>query len=171
MSDPTHDASEGITGAVAPSDAEKAVCGPVCVSAGTCACGDGQGDTAPSQAAAAGRSSGEAPAGAVWVPPECTLPVVRQPERVAEFDALFTTAVRAVARPERTVLHLVLDAACEADARDLAARESGCCSFFTFAFTGHYDGLLLEITVPTAQVAVLDALAERAAAALQGVAR
>ncbi len=171
MSDDKPDASGGFTGAVAPSGAGEAVCGPVCVSAGTCTCEADQGDGAPSQAVAAGRSSDDAPAGPAWAPPECTLPVVQQPERVAEFDVLFSAAVRAVARPAPTALHLVLDAAYEADARDLATRERGCCSFFTFAFTGHPDGLHCEITVPDAQAAVLDRLAERAAAAVAGVAR
>ncbi|MEV4838269.1 hypothetical protein AB0K05_27425 [Nonomuraea sp. NPDC049486] len=37
-----------------------------------------------------------------WVPSACTLPTAEQPLRVAEFDALFADAVRAVARPDRT---------------------------------------------------------------------
>ncbi|MFD0803891.1 hypothetical protein ACFQZU_21575 [Streptomonospora algeriensis] len=83
---------------------------------------------------------------------------------MAEFDALFSAALRTVARPEPTVLGLVLDTGHEAAARELAARESGCCSFFAFAFTRRPDGLHWRITVPDAQVAVLEALAERAAA-------
>lgn len=157
MSDNKPDVLGGSTGAVASSVDGKAVCGSACVSAGTCTCDSGQGDGPP-------RETVTASSGAVWAPQECTLPVVEQPERMAEFDLLFSAAVREVSRPAPTVLHLVLDAAHEAGARDLAARESGCCSFFTFAFTERPDGLHCEITVPDAQAAVLDSLAERAAA-------
>jgi hypothetical protein len=52
----------------------------------------------------------------------------------------------------------------EARVRDLAARESACCSFFHFAVTTHGDDLLdLEATVPGSQVEVLDAITARAA--------
>jgi hypothetical protein len=34
-----------------------------------------------------------------WVPEACTLPTVEQPLRVAEFDDLFATALRGIARP------------------------------------------------------------------------
>jgi hypothetical protein len=44
-----------------------------------------------------------------WAPAECALPSVERPLRAAEFDELFETALREVARPEPTVLHLVLD--------------------------------------------------------------
>lgn len=39
-----------------------------------------------------------------WVPQSCTLPTVEQPLRVAEFDALFATAVRSAERLRRTEL-------------------------------------------------------------------
>ncbi|NUU24989.1 MAG: hypothetical protein HOV68_26320 [Streptomycetaceae bacterium] len=102
-----------------------------------------------------------------WVPPSCTLPTEEQPLRVAEFDALFAASLVRVERPEPTRARLVLGADAESPARDLAARETGCCSFFTFAFApgdtaGH---VVMDVTVPPAQVAVLDALAERAARA------
>jgi len=109
-----------------------------------------------------------------WVPQACTLPTVDRPLRVAELDGLFATAVRGQERVSATVLRWRLDPAAEAAARDLAARESTCCSFFTFTFTGSsdgtgdHDGLVLQVQVPPAYVEVLDALALRAAAAGAG---
>jgi hypothetical protein len=49
---------------------------------------------------------------------------------MAEFDDIFTSVVRAE-RPDPTRLDLVVPRAVEAAARDLARRESDCCSFFT----------------------------------------
>lgn len=142
-----------------PPEREGAAC-----TAGTCACGAGQGDDSPSgDGAAEHGDTPTSPAGEVGASPERTLPTAR----MTEFDALFSAALREVARPEPTVLHLVLDAGHETAARELAARESGCCSFFTFAFTRHPDGLHWRITVPNAQATVLDALAQRAAAVLE----
>ncbi|PPK71438.1 hypothetical protein V5P93_003304 [Actinokineospora auranticolor] len=83
-----------------------------------------------------------------WVPRACALPTAEQPLRLAEFDALFT-ALRAVERPEPTRLRLVLDASVEAIARDLAARETECCSFFTFAFDRD-EHLSVDISIPSA---------------------
>ncbi|MEV6413581.1 hypothetical protein [Kribbella sp. NPDC051718] len=101
-----------------------------------------------------------------WLPQACTLPTVEQPLRIAEFDRLFTAGLRGLGRSAPTRLQLRLDAATEATARELTARETSCCSFFTFDFTPAPDGeLLLDVTVPQAQVDVLDALAVRAAAA------
>jgi hypothetical protein len=82
-----------------------------------------------------------------------------------EFDALFATALLGQQRISPTRLRWQLDPAAEEAARDLAGRESSCCSFFTFAFTG--DGLHLDIDVPSAQVAILDALAQRASARMR----
>jgi len=49
--------------------------------------------------------------------------------------------------------------------RDLAGRESQCCSFFTFTITADRPGhVVLDIEVPAAHVDVLDALTRRAAA-------
>jgi hypothetical protein len=94
-----------------------------------------------------------------WVPDACTLPTVEQPLRVAEFDQLFATALRSRERISRTSLRLVLDPPAEATARELCARESECCSFFTFTFGADERGVLLDVQVPVAQVAVLDAIA------------
>lgn len=100
-----------------------------------------------------------------WVPETCTLPTVEQPLRSAEFDELFATKLRGIDRTAPTTVELQLDASAEAPARALAERESACCSFFTFTFSTDPAGLLLmEVTVPAAQVAVLDGLVSRATA-------
>ncbi len=103
-----------------------------------------------------------------WAPTDCTLPTAERPLRVAAFDELFATALRAVARPAPTHLRLVLDGAgqVEATTRDLVARETACCSFFTFALnrTGD-DRLQLDVQVPASHTQVLDGLAARATAA------
>ncbi len=102
-----------------------------------------------------------------WAPEACTLPTVERSLRLAEFDDLFATALRAQQRCSPTMLRWDLDPAVEATARSLTGRETNCCSFFTFTF--HLaDGLLrLTIEVPTAHVKVLDALASRAAAGVR----
>jgi hypothetical protein len=102
-----------------------------------------------------------------WVPSTCTLPTPEQPLRVAEFDALFTEAVQALSRPDRTRLRLELVFSPDNAARaaELTARENGCCSFFTFTLTIADGGLALEVAVPAEQVEVLDALQARADAA------
>lgn len=100
------------------------------------------------------------------MPSSCTLPTAEQPLRVAEFDAFFAEAVRTLERPAPTRLRLVLDAgpAVAARAAELAARENGCCSFFTFTLIITGGGMALEVEVPAGQAAVLDALQARAAA-------
>jgi hypothetical protein len=105
--------------------------------------------------------------GSSWVETtSCTLPTAEQPVRVAEFDDLFGTAVRAVERIDATTLRLVLDASARDRARDLAARETTCCSFFSFDLTPAGDGrVAMRVGVPAAHVAVLDGFAARAASA------
>lgn len=108
-----------------------------------------------------------------WVPQSCTLPTAERPLRAAEWDALFAERRASPSRPEALRLRVVL-----ADGpgvgervRELTERESGCCSFFTFA-TGrdedrHGGRLWLDITVDPAHAAVLDALAARIGAGAQ----
>jgi hypothetical protein len=98
-----------------------------------------------------------------WTPAACTLPSSDQPLRLAEFDALFTAAVRGVHRDGPTELALTLaPAPGRADlVRDLTRRETECCSFFRFRLEDG-DPLRLHVTVPPAHTDVLDALAERA---------
>jgi hypothetical protein len=103
---------------------------------------------------------------AAWAPQACTLPTAQRPLRLAEFDTLFTQAVQGVDRPGplHLRLHLAGDDDLEATVRDLAARESQCCSFFAFTITADTPARVqLDIGVPEAQTAVLDALADRAA--------
>jgi hypothetical protein len=102
-----------------------------------------------------------------WVPSACTLPTAEQPLRVAEFDDLFRTAVHGATRTHETHLDLVIAAASEASARDLADRESACCSFFEFSFTPGADGsIVMGIGVPKQYVDVLDALHARVSSAI-----
>jgi len=97
-----------------------------------------------------------------WVPDACTLPTAEQPLRRAEFDALFATAVERGDRISATHLRLTM-AASEAAVRDLAARENGCCAFFTFTIgVPRPDRVQLDVEVPAAYTGVLDALARRA---------
>ena len=101
-----------------------------------------------------------------WVTEVCTLPTADRPLRVAEFDALFAGGLTAQERASPTMLRWMLDPGVELMARDLTARESACCSFFSFQFIAGADAVRLEVTVPPAQVEVLDALAASAAAGL-----
>jgi hypothetical protein len=102
-----------------------------------------------------------------WVPDACTLPTSEQPLRLAEFDALFAASVGTGERLSARHLRVVLSGdALFADAvRELATRETACCSFFTFGVSTPSPGqVLLDIEVPSGQVDVLDSLEARAAA-------
>ncbi len=103
------------------------------------------------------------------VPDACTLPTAERPLRLAEFDDLFATALRRTEPVSATQarLHLTGAAGLEARVRDLAARETECCSFFRFTTTTAQpatDGetVTLDIEVPAAHADVLASLAERA---------
>ncbi len=93
----------------------------------------------------------------------CTLPSTDRPLRLAEFDDLFREAVRTIDRQD-DVLRLSLSGGpgLVDRVRDLAAREATCCSFFDFRVSGSDDDAVLEVRVPPARRAVLDALACRA---------
>ena len=95
-----------------------------------------------------------------WAPDACTLPTAERPLRVAEFDDLFAFVVRAERRTP-ALLDLELRRIVEAAARDLARRESECCSFFTFEFETAGDDVVMHVGVPPQQVEVLDALESR----------
>lgn len=105
-----------------------------------------------------------------WVPQTCTLPTTEQPIRVAEFDRFVTEAVHGIRRPSPARLELLLSEGTELElmARDLAARESRCCSFFTFEFATTAVGSVLRVGVPDSHAAVLDTFAVRAQAAIGG---
>jgi hypothetical protein len=125
-------------------------------------------------------SSGPVPAD--WVPVDaCTLPTANQPLRVAEFDDLFATALRAIERPDASGrARLVLAGGDDLGNRvqRLADAETACCSFFTFTLTplttdrADADGsvLALDIEVPVARADVLAALVQRAEQARQAAA-
>lgn len=102
-----------------------------------------------------------------WVPSACTLPTVEQPIRVDEFDEFFTTWARTIDRPESARVEITVDPAAEILARQLAGRESSCCSFFTFDFTTTGEGLVMGVGIPSAYVEVLDAFTARARAAIE----
>ncbi|MFD3538398.1 hypothetical protein ACFWUQ_02720 [Streptomyces sp. NPDC058662] len=104
-----------------------------------------------------------------WVPRSCALPAEERPLRVGEWDALFAERLTALSRPEPLRLHFELAAGPDVEerVRDLVARESGCCSFFTFTVTPGEDLTGLDIAVDPAHEPVLDALAARTAAAGQ----
>jgi hypothetical protein len=105
--------------------------------------------------------------GSAWAPAACALPPSEQQARVASFDALFAGTVRGIERlgPTRLRLDLAPSPRTAGRAAELAAAETGCCSFFTFTLTAAGGSLTLAVTVPPPQVAVLDGLAGRAAAA------
>jgi hypothetical protein len=110
------------------------------------------------------------------VPAECTLPNAQQPLCVAEFNELFSSAVRGLDRPERGRLSLELDPLWRSRpvrrslwfGGDLVVRETKCCSFLAFALTVTGGQLVLEVVVPPAHIAVLDALAASAATGMSG---
>ncbi|MEV8638002.1 hypothetical protein AB0395_40760 [Streptosporangium sp. NPDC051023] len=104
-----------------------------------------------------------------WAPAECTLPTQERPLRVAEFDDLFASALLGLERVGPTRLRLMLEGSeqVEKTARDLTARESGCCSFFAFTFTPGDEGLTLNVEVPAVHIRVLDGLAAQAASQVE----
>ncbi|MGW5440771.1 hypothetical protein [Nocardia asteroides] len=93
---------------------------------------------------------------------------MQQPIRIAEFDRFFTDSTHSVRRVSPTQLELLVDPAAEALARELAGRESSCCSFFTFDFAQADGHLVMGVGVPSAYVEVLDAFAARAQTAIGG---
>jgi hypothetical protein len=101
-----------------------------------------------------------------WLPDTCTLPIASVPERAGEFQRLFADTVRSVERPESGRLRLELEPSQEAARRvaELAVAESACCGFFTFTLSATSRRLTLDISVPPAQLAVLDGLARLAGA-------
>lgn len=93
----------------------------------------------------------------------CTLPTAERPLRLAEFDDLFATSVRGVRRRgDGVLMQLTGTEGLLERVRDLAARETACCSFFTFTIEGTDQDLTLDISVPPDRQEILDALAERA---------
>jgi hypothetical protein len=104
--------------------------------------------------------------GGSWAPADCTLPTADRPLRAAAFAGLMKDAVTGTERLATGQLRLTLrrDRHIAARAAELAAAETECCSFFTFALTVASASLLLDITVPPERAAILDALAGQARA-------
>jgi hypothetical protein len=96
----------------------------------------------------------------------CTLPTAEQPLRLAEFDALFTDHTLGVRRDTSTRLVLTLSGEphVAAAAAGLAAREAGCCSFFTFNLRITDGSVTLLVDADEAHAEVVAALADRAEA-------
>jgi hypothetical protein len=124
---------------------------------------------------------GRAPAD--WVAVDaCTLPTADQPLRVAEFDDLFATALRAIEHsgaPVRARLVLAGGDDLAEQVQRLADAETACCSFFTFTLTplatvdidtADSTVLALDIEVPVARADVLAALVQRAERAQEAAA-
>jgi hypothetical protein len=103
--------------------------------------------------------------GRAWAPQSCTLPASGRQLRAGEFSRLFTDVVLGIERaaPTRLRLDLVPSPQVAGRAAELAAAETGCCSFFTFTLTAAAGRLILEIAVPAPHVTMLDALAGHAA--------
>jgi hypothetical protein len=91
-------------------------------------------------------------------PTVCALPTIEQPLREREFGDLFASSLRGDHQLTPTRTDLTLEPASETRARNLAARESSCCSFFTFAFESASDSVTMRITVPEQHATVLEAL-------------
>jgi hypothetical protein len=107
----------------------------------------------------------------------CTLPTAAQPVRLMEFDELFH---RQINSPRRTGRHrveftFVNAQGLYAEVSDLVARESDCCPFFEFTIdvqqAADQDQLVLCVGVPASRDDVLQALTDRAIAAMAGAGR
>ena len=78
----------------------------------------------------------------------CTLDAAAFRIREGEFRALFARALRTVEATDARTARILLDGACEAELRDLLAREQRCCSFFEFDLDAAGDDVALTIRVP-----------------------
>jgi Cd2+/Zn2+-exporting ATPase len=94
----------------------------------------------------------------VLPPVGCTLDAAALSAREAEFRELFARTLRRVERPDARSARLILDGACEAEARGLFACEQGCCAFFDFAMAVVDDVLVVDVRVPSESEAALSFL-------------
>lgn len=101
-----------------------------------------------------------------WIPEEsCTLPTDDRPLRAAEFDEMFARHLVEVKRPKPTSAVFVLDGGNDLPvrARDLAARETACCSFFTIDVSEQRPGAVqMHVSVPASRMQIISALIARA---------
>jgi hypothetical protein len=104
----------------------------------------------------------------------CTLPAADQPMRLMEFDELLRRQVAPPHRigPHRAEFRFGGADGLHAKVSDLLARELECCSFFDFMIDQraehpiNEDQLLVQVGVPASRADVLDALLNRALAAI-----
>lgn len=96
----------------------------------------------------------------------CTLDATGLADRFAEFQSLFTAALRLhVREPSQLRLALSVTPEDELDVRELFAREAACCQFFSFTFQRDGELLNVSMTVPDDGIPILDefeALAQKA---------
>lgn len=101
-----------------------------------------------------------------WAPASCSLPTVERPLREREFDDLFREELHAAVSISPVQAEFRLNRESRARAEELVARETECCSFFTFALTDDAEHLTMTVGVPDRHSDVLSGLiasAERAA--------
>ena len=91
-------------------------------------------------------------------PEACTLPTVERPLRIVEFAELFASADADFVRVSQTRAMVALPLDALDRARDLAARETECCSFFSFAVEPAGDHTDMTIDVPAQYADVLTAM-------------
>jgi hypothetical protein len=99
--------------------------------------------------------------------------------RLAEWDRLFASSLVGVARERQTLLTLTLTASggVAAEVRELAGRESSCCSFFQFTVTPSGErvtvgvGVGVGVDVPPERADALDWIEARAVSATPGAGR
>jgi hypothetical protein len=99
-----------------------------------------------------------------WVPSSCTLPTVEQPLRRAEFDQLFAADVVSVDQisPQEVRFELRPEPEVAGRAGNLAAKETGCCSFFAFDLTITDGKVRMAVSTEAPHEPVLAALTARA---------
>jgi hypothetical protein len=98
-------------------------------------------------------------------PAACTLDAPAFRLREDEFRGLFAGSLRAVEPIDARAARILLEGACEAELRDLLARELRCCSFFEFDVDAGEDVIALTARVPTGSESALAFLLELAVAA------
>jgi len=103
-----------------------------------------------------------------WCAPSaCSLEPAEQPGRVAEWDALFATAVRSVLPVHGGVRLLLAPAPGRASVvADLAEREAQCCAFLSFDLAVTSSTLVLAVTADDEHGDVVAMLAGRAGSLL-----
>jgi hypothetical protein len=100
-------------------------------------------------------------------PRVCSLPDEERPLRLAEFESLFADRLERVVWPDNrsAVFRLAGGDELAERARDLAERESRCCSFFSFAVDQPAVGVVtLRVQVPRRYRNVLKAMVDGATA-------